>query len=112
MYAASSASLSIQQNKFQQMASGTAVRLVHTIGSAISGNTMLGNPRQPMTTGITLENASTGNVITGNVALGDFDTVYRFDDTSLVNDFASNACAPSSIKHCIAGKPKKTTPQD
>jgi hypothetical protein len=112
IYASNSASLSIGQNKFQQMNSGTAVQLIHTVGSSITGNTLLANPRQTMTTGITFENNSSGNAVSGNAALGDIDTAYRFDDTSKSNDFAGNSCAPSNIRHCVDGKPKKTAPHD
>jgi hypothetical protein len=112
VYANNSVSLSIGQNKFQQLSAGTAVQMVHTTGSAITGNTLLGSPKQPMTTGITLENNSNGNAISGNAALGNLGTAYRFDDTSRNNDFVGNACATSNISHCVDGKPKKTAPHD
>ena len=40
VFANNAVSLSIGQNKFQQMAAGTAVQLLHTTGSAIDGNTL------------------------------------------------------------------------
>jgi hypothetical protein len=111
VYASNSASLNIQQNKFQALPGGSAVELVHSTGSSITGNTLFGAQKQPMATGISLTNESAGNVIAGNAALGFVGTAFLFDGTSAANDLGANSCAPSNIKHCVSGEAKGTAPR-